>query len=546
MIAVQLIGVLVLVALNGFFAAAEFSLVAVRLSRVRQLVAKGDLRARVVENLLGDLHRVVSGVQVGITVTSLAIGALGESALAKAFQQIWHGTPGSRTLFLAHAVALAGAFALLSAMHVVLGELVPKTVSLARAERVALLVALPFQWFLHTFRLAIDALDGASGIIVKALGVLLQRIGHSEARLMFPRFTSSKLSLPQSAILLIAALTTAFSTSSVFSSTSSAHQTTPANTAQVEPQPRDALTTEGPFTIANQRYTVLFHYKVLAERASPSAPSANSAATLSQVEIRDAHSNSVYHQDFLYTVTQMHFQQNLTASASLLGGNGGAALVIRFLDHRTGSAEAASGFAKESWQLIGVANGRLAPLGPVLPLGHGTDIAVGGVVTAVMMKGGIAIMPMASTAEVLAFRAWTGSFYAMVPMRFDWAHGQWGEGSQCYQTANGTLTERGCIMPVQANPRPRSPNADAIYVHLFVAPDGNTDNSVNVPVSPEARVEVLEMQAIVRWHIEGLQDQRVTCSFSNVWLRARINGQEGWVHGPDAFDAIGLPLANPQ
>src|ERR1700720_2061240 len=171
MFAVRLIGVLALVALNGFFAAAEFSLVAVRLSRVRQLVAKGDMRARVVERLLADLHRVVSGVQVGITLTSLAIGALGEATLAMAFQQIWHGTPGTRTVFFAHAAALACAFALLSAMHVVLGELVPKTVSLAKAERVALLIALPFQWFLQTFRWAIDLLDGMSGVIVKAMGV---------------------------------------------------------------------------------------------------------------------------------------------------------------------------------------------------------------------------------------------------------------------------------------------------------------------------------------------------------------------------------------
>lgn len=171
MFAVRLIGVLALVALNGFFAAAEFSLVAVRLSRVRQLVVKGDLRARVVERLLADLHRVVSGVQVGITLSSLAIGALGEATLASAFQQVWHGTPGTRTVFFAHAAALTCAFALLSAMHVVLGELVPKTVSLARAERVALLIALPFQWFLHTFRWAIDLLDGMSGVIVKAMGV---------------------------------------------------------------------------------------------------------------------------------------------------------------------------------------------------------------------------------------------------------------------------------------------------------------------------------------------------------------------------------------
>jgi putative hemolysin len=171
MFAVRLLGVLALVALNGFFAATEFSLVAVRLSRVRQLVAKGSARARVVELLLGDLHRVVSGVQLGITLSSLAIGALGEATLAKMFQAIWPGTPGANTALIAHAIALACAFALLSALHVVIGELVPKTLSLARAERVALLVAPPFYWFLNTFHWAINFLDGISGAIVKALGV---------------------------------------------------------------------------------------------------------------------------------------------------------------------------------------------------------------------------------------------------------------------------------------------------------------------------------------------------------------------------------------
>src|SRR6267378_2277856 len=171
MLAVRLIGVLALVALNGFFAATEFSLVAVRLSRVQQLVAKGNARARVVEALLGDLHRVVSGVQLGITLTSLAIGALGEATFAKMIQAIWPRGLGAHTALFAHAIALACAFAMLSALHVVIGEFVPKTLSLARAERVALLVALPFRWFLNTFHLAIHLLDGISGAIVKALGV---------------------------------------------------------------------------------------------------------------------------------------------------------------------------------------------------------------------------------------------------------------------------------------------------------------------------------------------------------------------------------------
>jgi len=186
MFVVRLLGVLALVALNGFFAATEFSLVAVRLSRIRQLVARGNARARVVEALLGDLHRVVSGVQLGITLTSLSIGALGEVTLAKGFQALWPGQASTHTVLLSHAIALGAAFVLLSAMHVVMGELVPKTVSLARAERVALAAAVPFRWFLNTFHGVIFLLDGVSSAIVRALGVSvppLHGVAHSTEEL---------------------------------------------------------------------------------------------------------------------------------------------------------------------------------------------------------------------------------------------------------------------------------------------------------------------------------------------------------------------------
>src|ERR1700730_10662555 len=180
MFAVRLIGVLALVALNGFFASAEFSLVAVRLSRVRQLVRKGDPRAHVVEVLLGDLHRVVSAVQFGITIASLSLGALGESTFANLFRSLWPTPLGTRAALLVHALALAAAFILLTILHVVIGELVPKTVSLARAERVALLIARPFSWFLTTFRWAIDLLDSASSAVIRAMGVAPQP-GHGVA-----------------------------------------------------------------------------------------------------------------------------------------------------------------------------------------------------------------------------------------------------------------------------------------------------------------------------------------------------------------------------
>jgi putative hemolysin len=172
MIALHLFAVLALVAVNAFFAAAEFSLVAVRLSRVRQLVEKGDARAKIVELLLGDLSRVVSGVQVGITLASLSLGYLGEITLAGILSPLVAAIPRPWAAMIANGVALAIAFALLTVLQVVLGELVPKSLSLARAERVALIIARPFHWFLNTFRWAIDLLDGFAEKIVGALGVV--------------------------------------------------------------------------------------------------------------------------------------------------------------------------------------------------------------------------------------------------------------------------------------------------------------------------------------------------------------------------------------
>src|SRR3984885_9279373 len=172
MIALQLFAVLALVGINAFFSAAEFSLIAVRQSRVRQLVEQGDARARVVEILLTDVTRVVSGVQVGITLASLSLGYLGEITLAGILSPLVQAIPRPWAAIIAHGTALAIAFGLLTVLQVVLGELVPKSLSLARAERVALLIARPFNWFLQTFRWAIDLLDGIAEKIVAALGVV--------------------------------------------------------------------------------------------------------------------------------------------------------------------------------------------------------------------------------------------------------------------------------------------------------------------------------------------------------------------------------------
>jgi len=167
----RLLGVLFFTGLNAFFVAAEFALVAIRVTRVKQLIEQGDARATVVQELLGDLDRVLSGVQVGITIASLALGVVGQRALTQLFLSGLQWIPGPKAVVIANSAAMVTAFLLLTFLHVVLGELVPKSLSIQRAERMALLVARPLRWFLRVFSWAIVLLDRASQLFVRAMGI---------------------------------------------------------------------------------------------------------------------------------------------------------------------------------------------------------------------------------------------------------------------------------------------------------------------------------------------------------------------------------------
>jgi putative hemolysin len=171
MLGLRLLIVFLLIVLNGFFSATEFSLVAVRPTRIRLLVEQGNARARVVAELLSDLGRAISGVQVGITLVSLALGFLGELALAELVYPLFTWLPGDWGAAAAHTAALVLAFGMLTFLQIVLGELVPKSIGLGRAERVALTVARPFRWFLKTCSWGITLLDGVAGRVVRALGL---------------------------------------------------------------------------------------------------------------------------------------------------------------------------------------------------------------------------------------------------------------------------------------------------------------------------------------------------------------------------------------
>ena len=160
--------VLLLVAVNAFFAAAEFALVSVRETRIQQLIEAHRVGARTVLKLHQQLSRVVNGVQLGITVTSLTLGWLGEPVLARLFEG-WIGSV-PHALIYAHATAVAVAFVMITSLHVILGELVPKSLALQRAERVALAGAAPMDVFLTITAPLTLVMSRAAGFVLRAFG----------------------------------------------------------------------------------------------------------------------------------------------------------------------------------------------------------------------------------------------------------------------------------------------------------------------------------------------------------------------------------------
>ena len=166
-IAVKLLAVLLLVAANGFFVAAEFAFVGVRSSRIETLAASGSRAAKRLMGLLQNLNAYLSACQLGITLASLALGWIGEPAIARVLE----GPLSGLSETWRHAIAFAVAFSIITSLHIVLGEQAPKLMGLARAERVALAVALPMQLFYRIFSLPIRALDWASARTVNLFGI---------------------------------------------------------------------------------------------------------------------------------------------------------------------------------------------------------------------------------------------------------------------------------------------------------------------------------------------------------------------------------------
>ena len=164
----RLFAILLLVAANAFFAAAEFALVSIRETRIQQLIDARRIGARIVQRLHRNLDEVVNGVQLGVTIVSLTLGWVGEPLLAQIMLGPVRDVPHAS--IYAHGIAIAVAFILITFLHVILGELVPKSLALQRSEQVALAVAAPMDVFLTLTRPLIYLMSRSAALVLRTFG----------------------------------------------------------------------------------------------------------------------------------------------------------------------------------------------------------------------------------------------------------------------------------------------------------------------------------------------------------------------------------------
>jgi CBS domain containing-hemolysin-like protein len=169
-VAAGLIAIPILVAINGFFVAAEFALVAVRATRVEELVKQGVARAKAVQSAIANLDRSIAATQLGITIASIALGWVGERAMEQLLKPVFDFLPEQMAFVSRHAVAVAVAFSFVTFMHVVFGELIPKAIALQTPDRTALLVSPPLNAFAWFTRPIVWFMNGTGNRLIRLLG----------------------------------------------------------------------------------------------------------------------------------------------------------------------------------------------------------------------------------------------------------------------------------------------------------------------------------------------------------------------------------------
>lgn len=198
-VVLRLLSVFLLIAINAFFVTTEFSIVSVRRSRINQLASAGDVQAQTVQDLQRSIDRLLSTTQLGITLSSLALGWIGESTMALLLAN-WARQlplPDNTAFFLAHSVAIPLAFLLIAYLQIVLGELCPKSVALIYSEQLARFLGPPSLAIARIFNPFIWILNQSTWLLLRLFGVryagqgLYNRLTPEELQLIISTTTES-------------------------------------------------------------------------------------------------------------------------------------------------------------------------------------------------------------------------------------------------------------------------------------------------------------------------------------------------------------------
>ncbi|HET6824225.1 MAG TPA: hemolysin family protein [Anaerolineales bacterium] len=168
--ALDLTIVFLLVLANAFFVASEFALVSVRKTRIDQLAAEGNRTASVVQRAVRDLDRFIAATQVGITLASLLLGGIGERSLEPILSFVFGWVPEEWQGLTRGALVAGSAYFIMTALHVIIGELMPKSIALQRAEVTALWIGRPMSFFAAIFSPLIWLLNGIGNFLLRLLG----------------------------------------------------------------------------------------------------------------------------------------------------------------------------------------------------------------------------------------------------------------------------------------------------------------------------------------------------------------------------------------
>ncbi len=287
--------------------------------------------------------------------------------------------------------------------------------------------------------------------------------------------------------------------------------------SNITTQLEDVEERRGPFSLGGQVFTAVLHYKHLPGKTG------QGSQALASLDVLDAAGTVQYREAFSFATEDAAFVEDCSIDIQLLSGTNGKGLLLD-----TG-CEPSAPMSGGPWRVLGLINGKLVAFGkPIVTEGQRGDFKPG----AANRIGQVTqILP-----DVLNIRVWTGYFFASVPLRVDWLHGELALAQHCfYQTGRG-MAEGGCEMPAEdAELRPRA--QDMTFVRLF--PESNDAGlPAHVVVQKSSKLELLAGKALIRWEEQkefihlGVGD--------DVWIKVRIDGKEGWIHTVEDLAAIGL------